>query len=104
MSANLIYITVGSLDEAKRIAKTLVADRLTAGANIFNNVNSYYWWNGKIQDDEEVVLIAKTRTDLVSAVIEKVRSLHSYECPCIVSLPVADGYGAFLDWVEKETQ
>ena len=104
MKINLIYITTGSLDEARTIGKELVSHRLAACANIIDNINSIYWWDGAIQDDREVILLAKTKESLVPELIEKVKSLHSYECPCIVSLPILDGNKPFLDWVFDETK
>jgi periplasmic divalent cation tolerance protein len=103
MTTNLIYITTGSMDEAKTIGKELVSSRLAACVNIIDNMNSMYWWDGEIQDDREVIIIAKTRESIVPELIEKVKSIHSYECPCIVSLPILDGNEAFLQWVVDET-
>ena len=103
MTVNLVYITAGDLDEARSIGKSLVSERLAACVNIIDNMRSLYWWDGAIQDEKEVVLFAKTREGLVSRLIEKVKSEHSYDCPCIVTVPISDGNRAFLDWVEKET-
>lgn len=99
-----VYITAANVDEARKIAKELVANRLAACVNIFDRIQSFYWWEGEIQDDQEVALLAKTKESLVQEVIEKVKSLHSYSCPCIVSIPVLDGNKAFLDWVKQETK
>ena len=104
MSMNLIYITAGDMDEARVIGKALVSDRLAACVNIIDNINSMYWWQGEIQDDMEVIIIAKTKESLVPELIEKVKSMHSYDCPCIVSLPIVDGNKAFLEWVAEETR
>lgn len=104
MSVNLIYITAGSMEEARTIGNKLVSDRLAACVNIVDNVSSMYWWEGEIQDDKEVILIAKTKESLVPELVEKVRSMHSYSCPCIVSLPILDGNSAFLDWIVEETR
>ena len=104
METNLIYITAGSLDEAKTIGKELVSSRLAACANIIDNINSVYWWEGEIQDDREVIVVAKTKASLVPELIDKVKSIHSYECPCIVSLPIIEGNRAFLDWIVNETR
>jgi len=104
METNLIYITVGSLDEAKKIGKTLVSTRLAASANIIDNINSIYWWDGEIQDEREVIVVAKTKGSLVHDLVEKVKSIHSYECPCIVSLPIIEGNRVFLDWIVNETK
>ena len=78
--------------------------RLAACVNILDNMQSIYRWEQEIQQDTEVVLIAKTTASLVSQLIEKVKTLHSYDCPCIVSLPILDGYAPFLDWVEAEVK
>ena len=102
MKINFIYMTVGSKDEARKIGKELVTARLAASVNILDNMNSFYRWEGKIQDDTEVVMIAKTTEDRVPALIKKVESLHSYDCPCIVSLPAAGGHQPFLEWIAGE--
>ncbi|MDY6972403.1 MAG: divalent-cation tolerance protein CutA [Thermodesulfobacteriota bacterium] len=104
MEINLVYVTLATTHEAKMIGKRLVSDRLAAGVNIIDNINSIYWWDGDVQEAREAILIAKTKKSLVPELIEKVKSLHSYSCPCVVSLPVLDGYGAFLDWVAEETK
>ena len=102
MKINFIYMTAGSTDEARKIAKALVASKLAACVNILDNMNSFYLWEGAIQDDREVVMIAKTTEDRVPQLIEKVKSLHSYDCPCIVSIPVSGGNPAFLEWIAEE--
>jgi periplasmic divalent cation tolerance protein len=104
MKTRWIYMTAGSKDEARKIGKELVSSRLAACVNILDGMNSFYWWKGEIQDDQEVVLIAKTKEPLVPELIEKVKSMHSYEVPCIVSLPISDGYEPFLDWIIEQTK
>lgn len=104
MAINFIYITTSSVDEARSIGKELVSSRVAACANIINNINSIYWWEGEIQDDKEAILILKTRDSLVPELIEKVKGIHSYGCPCIVSLPILEGSKPFLDWVYNETK
>jgi periplasmic divalent cation tolerance protein len=104
MKINLVYITTGSIDEARQIGKELVSSRLAAGANIIENIHSFYWWEGEIHDNREAVIIAKTRQELVPELIEKVKAIHSYICPCIVSIPVMEGYRPFLDWIADETR
>ena len=104
MKLNLVYITTKDKDEAGRIGKELVKRRLAACVNIIDNMNSMYWWEGKIQDDQEVILIAKTKQSLVKKLIKKVKSIHSYSTPCIVSLPILDGNSDYLDWLKKETK
>ena len=104
MGVNFIYITVSTIDEARMIGKELVSNRLAAGVNIIDNMNAMYWWDGDIQDEKEVILIAKTKGSLVPELIEKVKLMHSYSCPCIVSLPILDGNKQFLAWVADETK
>lgn len=104
MNLNLIYITAKDKEEAKKIGKELVKSRLAACVNIIDNMNSIYWWEGKVQDDNEVILIAKTKESLVPDLIEKVKSMHSYKCPCIVSLPILNGNKDYLEWIQKETK
>ena len=102
MKVNFIYMTAGSKDEARKIGSELVISKLAACVNILENMNSIYMWQGKVQDDREVVMIAKTTEACVPELVEKVKSLHSYDCPCIVSLPVSGGSQSFLDWITKE--
>ena len=104
MAVNFVYMTTGSKAEARKIGKALVEGRLAACVNILDNMQSIYRWEEKIQQDTEVVIIAKTTDDLVSALIDQVKLLHSYDCPCIVSLPISDGYPPFLDWVQAEVK
>ena len=104
MEINFIYMTAGDTAEAKKIAGELVASKLAACVNILDNMNSVYMWQGEIQEDSEVVLIAKTTRACVPQLVEKVKSLHSYDCPCIVSLPVLDGHLPFLEWVGAEVK
>jgi len=101
---NMLYITASGEEEARAIGRVLVSERLVSCVNILGGMNSLYWWDGKIQDDREAVIIAKTRETLVTGVIARVKELHSYDCPCIVSLPVLDGNADYLDWVRAETR
>ena len=104
MEVNFIYMTAGSRDEARKIGKALIVSRLAACVNILDNINSFYMWEGKVQDETEVVMIAKTTPARVPQLVEKVKSLHSYDCPCIVSIPVSDGNRDFLDWIAEEVK
>ncbi len=104
LKANFIYMTAGSKGEAQKIGKELVAARLAACVNILDNMNAIYLWQGEIQNDAEVVMIAKTTEDRIPQLIKKVESMHSYDCPCIVSLPVLGGYQPFLDWIAAEVK
>jgi len=104
MKLNIIYITTKDRDEARRIGRALVEARLAACANVIDGLSSLYWWEGAVQDEAEALLIAKTRESLVPELVEKVKELHSYSCPCIVSLPILDGNPGFLKWINDETR
>lgn len=104
MKINWIYMTVGNKEEAVEIGKSLVTSRLAACVNIIDHMNSIYFWEGELQNDQEVVLIAKTTEKRLPELIEKVKSMHSYECPCIVSLPVIDGNQDFLGWIKDQVK
>lgn len=101
--ACLCYITAGSRAEALRIGRALVEERLAACANVLGETTSVYPWQGAIQEDAEVVLIAKTRRALVDVLTERVGRLHSYDCPCVVALEVVGGNPAFIAWIGAET-
>ncbi len=103
MQAVLVYVTVGSHDEALTIARTAVAERLAACANILGEITSVFRWEGKVEEDGEVSLILKTRADFADALTERVLELHSYDCPCVVAIPVTAGNPAFLQWIGEET-
>jgi periplasmic divalent cation tolerance protein len=102
MNCHLIYITTKDKAEARRIGRHLVQTRLAACANIFDQMNSMYIWKDEFQDDQEAVLIVKTTEARLPDLIAAVRSLHSYEVPCIVSLPILGGHQPFLDWIATQ--
>jgi periplasmic divalent cation tolerance protein len=104
MDARLIYMTAGSKAEAETIGRQLVESRLVACVNIIDNMRSFYIWKDEVQDDREIILIAKTVKEHVQALTEKVQSLHSYECPCVVSIPIEDGNPDFLKWIGNEVE
>jgi len=103
MELRLLYVTAGSRDEAKKIGRALVEERLVACANVIDGMESVYWWQGKLTEDREAVLIVKTRAALVDSVIARVKALHSYTVPCVVALPILAGNPAYLEWLATET-
>lgn len=100
---SFVYMTAGNTEEARRIARTLVEERLAACVNILDHMNSFYEWKGQIQDDREVILIAKTRRTLFAQLAARVKELHSYEVPCIVELPLQGGHAPFLEFIARQT-
>jgi periplasmic divalent cation tolerance protein len=104
MAATFVYMTAGDRQEALRIARVLVEERLAACANVLDNMVSVYSWGGEVREDSEAVLIVKTQDRLVESLVERVKSLHSYECPCVVSFRIEAGNREFLEWIESETR
>lgn len=103
MDTVLVYVTAKDADEAKTIAKTVVGERLAACANLLGNIESIYWWQGEVCEDGEVALILKTSAERKPDLIERIKELHSYECPCVICLPIAGGNCDFLNWIAAET-
>lgn len=96
-----IYITNPSKEEARKIAKALLQKKFIACANIYSNVNSLYPWKGRIADEEEFILIAKTTEANFDKVKREVERIHSYTIPCVVKIPVSSNK-KYLDWVRSE--
>lgn len=103
MSAILIYSTFPDKIIAEKVAYILLEKRLVACVNILPAMQSLYWWQGKIDGAAEIILIAKTTKDQFEAANASILSLHPYECPCIIALPVELGHTPFLNWIEQET-
>lgn len=101
--ARFVYITAPDMQTAETIGAYLVENHLAACANILPGMQSIYRWQGKVERGQEVVLIAKTTQNRVEEVIGAVKSLHPYECPCIVSLPVEGGFPPYLKWIEDQS-
>jgi len=104
MKINFVYMTAGTLEEAESIGNELVSSGLAACVNIIDNMKSIYFWEGKLQRDTEVVLIAKTIESNVPSLVQTVKSLHSYDCPCIISLPVSSGNTSLIDWIQDSVK
>ena len=104
MEMRMVYITCSNLDEAKRIGRKIVEERLCACVNIIEGIHSFYWWKGNLEQDRECAIIAKTKKGLMDELIKRVKELHSYECPCIVSIPLKEGNPDFFNWIEQETK
>jgi periplasmic divalent cation tolerance protein len=104
MKAFLIYMTTTDKEEARAIGRYLVQSKLAACVNIWDNMNSMYEWQGEFQDDREAVMIAKTTEERLPALIAAVKERHSYQCPCVVAVPIAAGNPDFLRWIEERVR
>jgi periplasmic divalent cation tolerance protein len=101
--AVLVYVTAPSLAEAESLARLAVESRLAACANILPGMRSLYWWRGRLERGDETVLLLKTTDALAPALTEALVRAHSYDCPCVVTLPISGGNPDFLKWIDDET-
>ena len=99
----VVLVTCGSEEEASKIAHALVDERLAACANIISPIRSIYRWQGKILDEREWLLVVKTRETRFQDLEKRVKSLHSYQVPEIISLPILAGSLSYLNWLEETT-
>ena len=100
---NLVLVTVPDEDTALKLAGSLVEERLAACANIIPNIRSIYHWEGRIEDNSELLIIFKTKKELVSKLTKRVTELHPYDVPEVVALPIKSGFTDYLDWIQAET-
>ncbi|MGM0419165.1 MAG: divalent-cation tolerance protein CutA [Thermodesulfobacteriota bacterium] len=98
-SALVFYMTAENKEEAEKIAKELISKKLAACVNILGDINSFYEWEGKVENGTETAFIAKTSKEKSSEFIEFVKSIHSYETPCIISFKPETGNPDFLSWI-----
>lgn len=98
----VVLMTAGSREEAGRIARALVAEMLAACVNIVPGVTSIYQWEGEIQQDQEWLLVAKSRRDVLNQLVRRVQALHSYDLPEIIALPLVGGSEAYLRWLGEQ--
>jgi periplasmic divalent cation tolerance protein len=100
----VVFVTCGSEEEALKIGRTLVEERLAACANIISPIRSIYRWEGKICDEKEWLLLIKTRESLFEDLAKRVKALHSYTVPEIIALPIVEGSPAYLNWIAENTK
>lgn len=100
---NLIYATFPDLGVAEAIGASLVRQKLVACVNLLPGMISIYRWEGAVEQDSEVSMIAKTRAGMVDAVTAAIVAEHPYDTPAVVAVPVTGGSGPFLDWIRAET-
>ena len=102
--AVLVLITTATREEADRIARDLVEQRLAACVTIVPQVRSFFWWENTLSNEEEVLLMMKTRRSHLRQLIVKVKAVHSYSVPEIIALPIVEGSTSYLEWVDEATR
>lgn len=99
-----VYITAGNEEEAVKLGKGLVDNRLAACANLVRAVRSIYRWKGQLCDENETLIIAKSRKELFHKIKDFIKNNHSYEVPEIIAVPIVSGLASYLDWIDENTQ
>lgn len=97
----VIFITVSNKKEAKRIALALVKNKLAACVNVLGGIESFFWWQAKVDCANEALLIVKSGKSKLPKIIKLVKKLHSYKVPEIIALPIIGGYKNYLEWIDE---
>ena len=100
----VVLVTAGTGEEARRIAELLLDKRKAACVNIVPKVDSLFWWQGKLDSAQESLLIIKTKASLLPEIVNLVKSVHSYEVPEIIALPIIGGSEDYLKWMDSEVK
>ena len=100
----IVLSTAGSEDEARKIARHLVENRLAACVNIVRQIESIYRWQGKVESSQEWLLLIKTTADRFPAVRDAIWESHSYELPECIAISIEDGSAAYLEWIGQSVK
>jgi periplasmic divalent cation tolerance protein len=99
----VVFITASNEDEAATIAHALVEARLAGCVNIVRGIRSIYRWHGTVEDEAEVLMVAKTRREFFEALLKKVKELHKYTVPEVIAMPIVEGSADYLGWLKEVT-
>lgn len=97
----VLLSTAPSLEVAHKVARTLVEEQLAACVNLVPGVRSIYRWEGKVQDDAELLLVIKTTPARQEQAVARLREVHPYSCPEAIALPILGGNPAYLSWLSE---
>ncbi|KAJ1424802.1 Nitrogen regulatory PII-like, alpha/beta [Sesbania bispinosa] len=100
----VVYVTVSNKEAGKKLAESIVKEKLAACVNRVPGIESVYQWKGEIQTDSEELLIIKTRQSLLEALTEHVKANHEYDVPEVISLPITGGNLKYLEWIKESTR
>jgi periplasmic divalent cation tolerance protein len=101
MAYLIVLMTAPNREEAVKIVRVLLEERLIACGNIVDSVSSFFWWRGKIEEEKEVLVIMKSDEKLFKKLSKRVMELHSYDVPEILALPILDGSSSYLEWLKN---
>ena len=100
MSYNIVFMTVPNKEEAVKIVRALLEEKLIACANIMDTVSSFFWWKGNIEEEKEALVLMKSHDNLFNRLSTRVAEIHSYDVPEVLSVPVVEGLPSYLDWMK----
>ncbi|MDZ7290781.1 MAG: divalent-cation tolerance protein CutA [candidate division KSB1 bacterium] len=100
----VVLMTAANEEEGAKLAKLLVETRLAACVSLVPQARSFFWWEGKMDEQSETIMIVKTRRQVLSLLIETVQKHHSYSVPEIIALPIIDGAANYLNWLAAEVR
>lgn len=100
----VVLVTTSSEEEAARIGRAVVEAKLAACANILPHIRSIFWWEGKVSEEQECLMVLKSRTDLFEELAATIKKLHSYRVPEIIALPITRGSPDYLAWIREVTR
>jgi len=100
----IVFMTASNREEAMKIVRTLLEERLIACGNIVDSVSSLFWWKGEIEEEKEVLVIMKSNKKLFKKLPKRVKELHSYDVPEILVLPIVDGSSSYLEWLKRSLE
>jgi len=103
MSAIMVYVTAGGRDEATKLAHAVIDERLAACVNILPEITAVFRWEGAVSEGAETAMIMKSTGALLPKLTARIKELHSYDCPCVVAIPIEGGNKAFIKWIADET-
>jgi periplasmic divalent cation tolerance protein len=99
----MVFVTFTDRSQAEKCIKVVLGERLIACANIVSEVHSRFHWQGSISNEEEILVIMKTRQELIDELVETIREHHSYQVPEIIAIPIVAGASDYLEWIKEET-
>ena len=97
----VIFITTSNKKEALKLVDVLIKGKLAACVNIVDKIESYFWWQGKMDKAKEVLLVVKSKKDKFAKIVRAVKGAHSYDCPEIIAIPIISGYKPYLNWINE---
>ena len=104
MKETITFVTCKDRAQARNMARTLIREKLAACVNLVPGVTSIYVWKGKLEEAAEVLLLVKSRAALSKRLAARVRALHSYSVPEVITIPIASGNPAYLRWIRESTR